>query len=115
MKIITRSSKVIQGTGEAQSATVSYDFGVKGSEQKRVCDRSIVLGTVRDVRPARFKHAAGAAGKSAAGARRRQPADLDHLAICAAAFCQIGKLNRRRQSLAKAQQPKAAAQAKRAP
>ena len=46
MKIITGSSKVVQGTGETQSATVSYEFGVKGSEQKRVRDRSIVQGTV---------------------------------------------------------------------
>ena len=46
MKIITGSSKAVQGTGETQSATVSYEFGVKGSEQKRVRDRSIVQGTV---------------------------------------------------------------------
>ena len=46
MKIITGSSKVVQGTGETQSATVPYEFGVKGSEQKRVRDRSIVQGTV---------------------------------------------------------------------
>ena len=46
MKIITGSSKVVQGTGDTKSATVSYEFGVKGSEQKRVRDRSIVQGTV---------------------------------------------------------------------
>ena len=56
MKIITGSSKVVQGTGETQSATVSYEFGVKGSEQKRVRDRSIVQGTAPEVDPAGFVH-----------------------------------------------------------
>ena len=46
MKIITGSSKVVQGTGDTKSATVSYEFGVKGSEQKRVCDGYIGQGTV---------------------------------------------------------------------
>ena len=35
---------MVQGTEE--TATVSYECGVKGSEQKRVRDRSIVQGTV---------------------------------------------------------------------
>ena len=51
MKIITGSSKVVQGTGDTKSATVSYEFGVKGSEQKRVRDRSIGQGTVPAFRP----------------------------------------------------------------
>ena len=49
MKIITGSSKVVQGTGETQMLLFSYEFGVEGSEQERVRDRSIVQGAVHEL------------------------------------------------------------------
>ena len=74
MKIITGSSKVVQGTGDTQSDTVSYEFGVKGSEQKRVRDRSIGQGTAHGLltRIERITHPCNAGCQSVRGGKVRQ-------------------------------------------
>ena len=45
MKIITGSSKVVQGTGETQVATVLL-IGAEGSKEKQMRERLIIQGVV---------------------------------------------------------------------
>ena len=52
MNIITGASKVVQGAGQTQIATVLLEFGANGSEQKQERERSI-KGVVHDVAPSR--------------------------------------------------------------
>ena len=53
MNIITGASKVVQGAGQTQIATVLLEFGDDdGSEQKQERERSI-KGVVHDVAPSR--------------------------------------------------------------